>query len=115
MHLPTIQDPSLFAVKCKPSKEKDLVAQLTLKSFHHLKDPNKEPLNILSASSTRTRGYIYIEARIKQHVIKAIRGMNFIYPSKVSKVPVREMTTTLTIANSKEVVVKEGQWVSKSK
>ena len=28
MHLPTIQDPSMFAVKCKPSKEKDLVAQV---------------------------------------------------------------------------------------
>jgi transcription antitermination factor NusG len=111
MHLPTIKDPCLFAVRCKPSKEKDLVAQITLKAFHFMKDPNKKPLDILSASSTRTRGYIYIEARIKQHVVQAIRGMNFIYPSKVTKVPVREMTTTLTIAPSKQVVVKEGQWV----
>jgi transcription antitermination factor NusG len=111
LHLPTIKDPCLFAVKCKPGKEKDLVAQITLKAFHFMKDQNKEPLKILSTSSTRTRGYIYIEARIKQHVIDAIRGMNFIYPSKVSKVPVREMTTTLTINARTEVVVKEGQWV----
>ena len=37
-----------------------------------MKNPNLEPLKILSASSTRTRGYIYIEARIQQHVVRII-------------------------------------------
>ena len=40
-----------------------------------MKNPNLEPLKILSASSTRTRGYIYIEARIQQHVVRIIFGV----------------------------------------
>jgi transcription elongation factor SPT5 len=111
VHLPTVHDPTLFAVKCKPSMERQLVCQILNKAFFFMKDPRKPNLQILSASMTRTKGYVFIEARNKQHVVMAVRGMSGIYPSKISKVPIKEMTDTMLVAQASQSVVKAGQWV----
>ena len=111
IHLPADTDPKMFAVKCKPSMEQQLVCQILNKALHFMRDPRKQNLPIMSASKTRTKGYIYIEARNMQHVVTAVRGMSGIYPSKITKIPVRERTTTLNIASASQDVVKPGRWV----
>ena len=110
-NIPDIQrDPSLFAVKCKPGMEKQLVCQILNKATVLSSNP-KRALRITSAIATRTRGYVYIEARNVQHVKNAVMGMNGLYVSKVSKVAVTEMRNALDIPIKADEVVKVDSWV----
>ncbi|KAI8839264.1 hypothetical protein BC829DRAFT_421031 [Chytridium lagenaria] len=108
MLLPSVNDPSLWLVKCRQGRERDLVMQL-MRKYCELEYRDK--LEIISAFSRENIiGYIYIEARKLAHVQKAIEGINGLNANSIKVVPIDDMVSCLKI-KSKEKEVKEGMWV----
>ncbi|KAI9021556.1 hypothetical protein CLU79DRAFT_719569 [Phycomyces nitens] len=65
--LPSVNDPNLWMVKCKPGKERDVVFGLMKRYFDRLN--GDDPLDTFSAFARESlKGYIYIEARRQAHV-----------------------------------------------
>lgn len=107
--IPSVEDPKLWLVGCKPGKEKDLVLRILRKFFNLQNTPSK--LMILSAFFRESiPGYLYIEATKESHVIEAIAGLTFIYTNKSRLVPVNEMTDCLVI-KAKSNELKLNSWV----
>lgn len=69
-----------------------------------------EPLRLKSAFCTSSKGYIYLEALAEPLAREAIQGLRGIFFSKFFKVPVREMTSLLSVKVQKRPL-KEGQYV----
>eukprot|EP01155_Anaeramoeba_flamelloides_P010326 Anaeramoba_flamelloidesa325274_259.p1 GENE.a325274_259~~a325274_259.p1 ORF type:complete len:1208 (-),score=352.74 a325274_259:52-3645(-) len=107
--LPTVNDPRMWVIKCKPGKEWSIVTELMQKSFN-LQDTEK-PLLIKSALCLSSlKGYVYVEATRESHVQEAIQGMTFINHFKLALVPIEEMVTVVTV-KQKTTVIKKGNWV----
>ncbi|KAI8926705.1 early transcription elongation factor of RNA pol II, NGN section-domain-containing protein [Entophlyctis helioformis] len=105
--IPSVNDPKLWLVRCKPGKERDIVTQLMRKFL----DPAVAPLSIMSVFCRDSlQGYIYIEADKQAHVMAAIENVQNVYASKLALVPVNEMVDCLTI-KAKDVEVKPHSWV----
>ena len=84
--LPSINDPKLWQVFCKPGKPKELVINLLAKCI------NQENFSIFSAfASNVVNDCIYIEAYNKLDVLMAIKGMHNINEHKIIVVPISEM------------------------
>jgi transcription elongation factor SPT5 len=76
--LPGAKDPFLWLVKCRIGEEKNLVLQLMRKYIAFQSAP--EPLQIKSAFAKEgIKGYIYIEAYKRPHVVTAVEGVQSIY------------------------------------
>ncbi|PLW52216.1 hypothetical protein PCANC_02297 [Puccinia coronata f. sp. avenae] len=107
--MPTDQDPSIWAVKCKPGREKDIVAALFRKCEVHYKTPQE--LRIISAFYRDSlKGYIYVEARLEVDVREAIQGFVGVYKSEFRMVPVDEMPYLLR-TKKRETPIVPGGWV----
>lgn len=62
---PTLKDPRLFSVKCKPGMERELCAKLLNKFFHLKKeeDGSDSRVKVYSVvTMDHLKGYLYIEA-----------------------------------------------------
>ncbi|KAJ3075374.1 transcription elongation factor spt5 [Podochytrium sp. JEL0797] len=100
MLMPSINDPSLWLVRCKQGQEKNLIITLWRK-FMEAEDQTK--LNIMSIFTRENLpGYLYVEARDKKSVDFAIENVSGIYQQTVKVIPVDDM---------KELSMKEGSWV----
>eukprot|EP00842_Homolaphlyctis_polyrhiza_P004843 jgi/Hompol1/535/HPOL_004495-RA len=109
MLIPSVNDPKLWLVRCKPGKEKDLVHQMMTK-YEEL-EYSQNPLRILSVFARESLpGYFYIEAEKQAHVSEAIQGVINMYGSKLTLVPIHEMVDCLNI-KTKDIGLKHGQWV----
>ena len=108
--MPSVDDPSIWGVRCKAGKEKDIVLKIMRKYEERLS--TREPMDIFSAferGSGPMAGYIFIEARRKDEVIKALQGIADVYPGTNTKttmnlVPVKEMPDLLRITKTRELV-----------
>ncbi|KAJ3049217.1 transcription elongation factor spt5, partial [Rhizoclosmatium hyalinum] len=108
MLMPSINDPSLWLVRCKQGSEKSLIITLWRK-FMEAEDPSK--LNIMSIFTRENLpGFIYVEARDKKSVDFAIENVSGIYQQTVKVIPVDDMVACLRI-KKKEKDMKEGAWV----
>ena len=107
-HLPTPQDPKLFAVKCMTGKERQFALQLLNKASAFTRQNKRVP--VFSCTASKTRGYIYVEAYNKADVTSFIRGIAGIFMANVQQVPLQEMTAIYRITKKKNVL-KRGQWV----
>ncbi|KAJ8331441.1 transcription elongation factor spt5 [Batrachochytrium dendrobatidis] len=108
--IPSVNDPKLWLIRCKPGKEKIIVMQM-MRKFDDLELTSKTPLEILSVFSRDSlQGYVYIEAMKQAHVMAAIQGVNNIYVSKLQLVPVNEMVDCLSI-KGKTLDLKTNAWV----
>ncbi|KAH9252560.1 transcription elongation factor spt5 [Batrachochytrium salamandrivorans] len=108
--IPSVNDPKLWLIRCKPGKEKTIVMQM-MRKFFDLEFSSKTPLEILSVFSRDSlQGYIYIEAMKQAHVMSAIEGVQNLYVSKLALVPVNEMVDCLTI-KGKILDIKANAWV----
>lgn len=73
--LPSVRDPKLWMIKCKPGKEKATVVALMRKCL--MKNTGEDKILIKSAiAPTHLKGYIYIEADKDSHV-KAVSSFFF--------------------------------------
>ena len=102
--LPSVDDPSTWGVKCKPSKEKEIVFALTKRMEERA--GTKSPLPIISAFERggSMSGYVYIEARRQADVLAALEGVPNAYPrTKVVLVPIKEMPDLLRVSKSEQL------------
>ncbi|KAL8824622.1 MAG: hypothetical protein Q9191_004932 [Dirinaria sp. TL-2023a] len=99
--LPGVNDPSIWSVKCKPGKERELVMLITKRIEEWGKGQN--PVPIISAfERSHTTGYIYVEARMQSHVFTALDGLSLSYhKSKITLIEVKEMPDLLRVIPSK--------------
>ncbi|KAF9888798.1 transcription elongation factor spt5 [Aspergillus nanangensis] len=109
--LPSVEDPSIWGVRCKPGKEREVVFAIQ-KRIEERPPGSRNPIKIISAFERggAMAGYIYIEARRQADVLEALQDMSNVYPrSKVILVPVREMPDLLRVQKSEEL--NPGGWV----
>ena len=96
--MPERNDPSLFVVKCVPGREASIILALV-----------KNPQQILSCFyRDHIKGYIYVEAYQKQHVVQAVEPVPYAL-RKCVVVPLTEMPQCLR--DNKEENVIQGMWV----
>lgn len=108
--LPSVQDPNIWGVRCKPGKERELV-RLIMKKKTFLQNSNA-PLEIFSAfQRDGYMGYIYIEARKVTAVDQAIKGFANVYGMNKVLVPIKEYTDLLRVNKSKEQELTPGTYV----
>lgn len=108
--LPSVNDPSVWGVKCKPGKEREIIFSI-LKKQEELA-MTKAPLQITSAfeRGNTMPGYIYVEARKQADVMQALQGVSFAYPmTKMILVPIKEMPDLLYVVKKAEIT--PGTWV----
>ena len=109
--LPSVDDPSIWGVRCKPGKERDVVLNIQ-KRIEQRPPGTRHGLKIISAferGKTMT-GYVYIEARRQAEVMEALDGLLDVYPkTKMVLVPVKEMPDLLRVKKSEEL--NHGDWV----
>jgi transcription elongation factor SPT5 len=107
--IPSVNDPKLWMVRCKPGREKDIVFHMMRKFFDL--ELSRTPLHIHSAFARETlKGYIYLEADKQSDVQRAIDKVNHLYISTLRLVPIPEMVDCLHI-KSKPPQVQLGGWV----
>uniref|UniRef100_A0A0W0G1Y1 Transcription elongation factor SPT5 n=1 Tax=Moniliophthora roreri TaxID=221103 RepID=A0A0W0G1Y1_MONRR len=108
--MPSVHDASLWQVRVKPGRERDIVFSLMRKSLDV--EFSARPLQILSAFQRDSLpGMIYVEARSSQQVIHACNGLVGVYPSRgVHLVPIEEMASLLQI-KKQEATVQLHSWV----
>ncbi|KAF8452579.1 hypothetical protein L210DRAFT_3437059 [Boletus edulis BED1] len=108
--MPSVHDASLWQVRVKPGRERDIVFSLMRKATDL--EYTTQPISILSAFERDSLpGMIYVEARSAQQVNQACKGLVGVYPSRgVTLVPIEEMASLLQI-KKQDLTVTPGTWV----
>ncbi|KAI1613657.1 hypothetical protein EDD36DRAFT_381830 [Exophiala viscosa] len=105
--MPDVNDPSIWGVRCKAGKEREIISRLMKKFFES--QSSRTPMRICSAferGDGPMAGYIFVEARSKVDVDDALNNVADVYPrSKMNLVPVKEMPDLLRVNKSKELEV----------
>jgi transcription elongation factor SPT5 len=104
--MPDVNDPSIWGVRCKAGKERDVVLSIQKKLVE--RQHTKNPMKICSAferGDGPMAGYIFVEARKKADVDDALTNVADVYPrGKTNLVPVKEMPDLLRVVKSQELV-----------
>ncbi|KAG1749697.1 uncharacterized protein EDB91DRAFT_1109150 [Suillus paluster] len=108
--MPSVHDASLWQVRVKPGRERDIVFSLMRKAIDL--EYTAQPLSILSAFQRDSLpGMVYVEARSAQQVNSACKGLVGVYPSRgIILVPIEEMASLLQI-KKQDLTVTPGSWV----
>ncbi|KAK7460942.1 transcription elongation factor spt5 [Stygiomarasmius scandens] len=108
--MPSVHDASLWQVRVKPGREREIVFSLMRKSLDL--EYTARPLQILSVFQRDSLpGMVYVEARSSQQVSQAINGLVGVYPSRgIHLVPIEEMASLLQI-KKQDTTVTPGTWV----
>ncbi|KTW26388.1 hypothetical protein T552_02870 [Pneumocystis carinii B80] len=94
--LPSVNDPNLWAVRCKPGREKDIIYKLMRKTADL--QNSETPVEIISVfQRDGINGYIYVEAKKKTHIIHACKDIVNVYSNRIILVPIKEMPDLLKI------------------
>ena len=97
---PTVQDPKLWMVRCRPGKERLLVFNLMRRYLTMMMSQNSSsnpPPRIFSVvvKEPLLKGFIYIEAFTKQEVTSFCEKMTNCWSSSITLVPINEMPEVL--------------------
>ncbi|KAF5388735.1 hypothetical protein D9757_004857 [Collybiopsis confluens] len=108
--MPSVHDASLWQVRVKAGREREIVFSLMRKSIDL--EYTAKPLSIISAFQRDSLpGMIYVEARSSQQVQMACNGLVGVYLSRgVHLVPIDEMASLLMI-KKQDLNVTPGSWV----
>lgn len=108
--MPSINDPAIYAVRCTPGREKEVVRKLYEKK--RTLDRAGKPLDILTVFQRDSfRGYVYIEAKRPDAVDRALNGMVNVYIRDKLLVPVKEYPDLLKQVKSTDVEIVPGIYV----
>ena len=109
--LPSVNDPPIYAVKCKIGKENEVVN--TIMKRHADRYNTRDPLRILSVFSrpdTAMSGYIYVEAKTQMDVMHATEDVQNCYSrNSLALINVSERPDLLRVMAPKQVDVE--MWV----
>ncbi|KAM6501207.1 transcription elongation factor SPT5 [Amanita muscaria] len=108
--MPSVHDASLWQVRVKAGRERDIVLSLMRKSIDV--EFTAKPLQILAAFQRDSLpGMVYVEARSAKQVIQAVNGLVGVYISRgIHLVPIEEMASLLQIKKQEQTVT-PGTWV----
>ncbi|KAL6452485.1 LOW QUALITY PROTEIN: SPT5 Transcription elongation factor SPT5 [Candida maltosa Xu316] len=108
--MPSINDPSIYAIRVSPGKEKELVRKLYKKK--RTLERQGTPLDILTVFQRDSfTGYIYIEAKRPDAIDKALSGMVNVFLREKLLVPVKEYPDLLKQVKSTDVDIVPGIYV----
>jgi transcription elongation factor SPT5 len=99
--LPSVDDPSIWGVRCKPGKEREVVFSIIKRVEERAF--TKSPLPIISAFERggTMMGYVYVEAIKQGDILPALDGILNVYPrTKMVLVPIKEMPDLLRVTQS---------------
>jgi transcription elongation factor SPT5 len=102
--LPGVDDPSIWGVRCKPGKEREVVFSIQKRIEERMF--TKEPLPIISAFERggTMQGYVYIETRKQADIHVALDGIMNVYPrTKIVLVSIKEMPDLLRVSKSRQL------------
>ncbi len=107
MMMPSVDDPSIWGVRCKAGKEREIISRLMKKFFES--QNSRKPMRICSVferGDGPMAGYIFVEAKRKSDVDEALEGVPDVYPrSKMNLVPVKEIPDLLRVTKTKELEI----------
>ena len=104
--MPDVRDPSIWGVKCKQGKEKEIVAKILRKM---MESRGRNAVKVCSVfqrgdGEGPMSGYIFVEALKKSDVDEALLNVADVYPrSKMNLVPIKEMPDLLRTRKDKEL------------
>ncbi|TAQ91139.1 hypothetical protein B7494_g499 [Chlorociboria aeruginascens] len=102
--LPSVDDPSIWAVRCKEGKEREAVFSIMKRIEERL--GTKDELAITSAferggTQSTMKGFIYVEAQRQADIMVAMDGLMNVYPrTKMMLVEIKEMPDLLRVTKS---------------
>jgi transcription elongation factor SPT5 len=102
--LPSVDDPSIWAVRCKEGKEREAVFSIMKRIEERLGTKNE--LAITSAferggTQSTMKGFIYVEAQRQADIMTALDGLMNVYPrTKMMLVEIKEMPDLLRVAKT---------------
>lgn len=97
--VPSVSDPNLWMFSCPTGKEQELVYQIMNKAVAFAK--RGRPLGITSVVSAQTKGKIYVESYSEPAVIEALQGVRGVMIYSMTKIPISDMTTVMTVVPKK--------------
>lgn len=102
--LPSVDDPTIWRIKCKPGKEREVVFAI----MKRIEDRagTREPLQLISAFERGgvMSGNLYCEARVVTDVTSALEGLQNVYMgTKPMLIPITEMPDLLRTRKSKSL------------
>ncbi|KAJ2968717.1 hypothetical protein NUW58_g10160 [Xylaria curta] len=111
--LPSVDDPSIWGVRCKEGKEREIVFSITKRIQEKM--GTKDELGITAAferggPNSIMKGLIYVEAYRQTDILQALDGMLNVYPrTKLLLVDIKEMPDLLRV--QKTPTLEPGAWV----
>ncbi|EHK96330.1 putative Transcription elongation factor SPT5 [Glarea lozoyensis 74030] len=99
--LPSINDPSIWAVRCKEGKEREAVFSIIKRIEERI--GTKDELAITSAferggTQSVMKGFIYVEAQRASDIMAALDGLMNVYPrTKMQMIAIKEMPDLLRV------------------
>jgi transcription elongation factor SPT5 len=106
--LPSVDDPSIWAVRCKEGKEREAVFSIMKRIEERM--GTREELGITCAferggTQSTMKGYIYVEAQRQADILTALDGLLNIYPrTKMMLVEIKEMPDLLRVTKTEMLV-----------
>lgn len=108
--LPTVEDPHIWAIQCKPGKEEEIVRQINRRVEERARSANPVPIISAMGRKEHCQSFIYVEARRLADVQTCIQGIDFVYPKKKTQLlEIKEMPQLLRVNKPKKL--QPGDWV----
>jgi transcription elongation factor SPT5 len=100
--MPTINDPRIWRLKCRPGKEREIVVNITNRIFERAQ--TRDPTRIISAffREGAMSGNLYVEARRAEDITPALENIsNIFFGTKPLMLPLEEMPDLLRIVKTR--------------
>ncbi|KAL8870511.1 MAG: hypothetical protein Q9174_003462 [Haloplaca sp. 1 TL-2023] len=117
--LPSVDDPSIWGVKCKPGKEKEIVWAVTKRSEERAVTRNPLPIFSAFERGNSIPGFVYVEARRQADVTTALDQIPNVYPrgDNLTLIPIKGMPDLFRVRKTEQlqpggyVRIKRGKYV----
>lgn len=115
--LPSVEDPSIWAVRCKEGKEREVIFSIMRRVEERMGTKNEVP--IISAFerggvTSVMKGFIYVEAQRQNDIMLALDGVLNVYPrTKMVLVEIKDMPDLLRVQKTPNL--EPGAWVRMKK
>ena len=111
--LPSVDDPGIWAVRCKEGKERDVVFSIMRRIEERANTKDEVPITSAferGGPNSVMKGYIYVEARRQNDIMLALDGVLDVYPrTKMILVELKDMPDLLRVAKTPNL--EPGAWV----
>ena len=102
--LPSVDDPSIWGVRCKPGKEREVVFAIMKRVEERMMTKNPMPIISAFERGGTMAGYVYVEARKQSDILTALEGIMNVYPkTKCVLVPIKEMPDLLRVNKTEQL------------